>query len=70
MLNYLVYEGGLTSLLMVKIFDVPIKTLDDLLVNSEYELMVRTGTADQSYFEESYDLVNQRILQKIKELKT
>ena len=67
MLNYLAYEGGLTSLLMVKIFDLPIETLDDLLVNSEYELMVRTGTADQSYFEESSDLINQRIWQKIKD---
>ena len=64
MFNRLAYDAGLTSLLMVKKFDVPIENLNDILSNPEYQLLVRRGTADESFFVDSQDWISQRIWAK------
>ena len=64
MLNHLAYDAGLLSLLMVKKFYLPIENLEDVLSNSEYQLLVRRGTADESFFVESRDITSQKIWEK------
>ena len=52
-INLVFYEAGLTSSLTVKNADIPIKTLDDLLSNRDYRLIVTRGSSDEAYFSEA-----------------
>ena len=52
-LNLAVYQGGLTASLTLKTVYNPIKTLEDLLSNPSYSLIVTEGSSDQSYFSEA-----------------
>ena len=50
MFNYMFWDAGLTSTLTVQNFELPIKTLNDLLSKRDYQLMVLHGSASESYF--------------------
>ena len=49
---------------MVQMFDVPIKSLRDILHKPDYQLLVVRGTADESFFREHKDPILQSIWRK------
>ena len=51
--NFWVYNAALTSHLTVEQHTSPIQGLQDILQDSNYNLMVLGGTADESYFSEA-----------------
>ena len=51
--NLAVYQAGLTSSLTVQNTNMPIKSLDDLLSNRDYRLIVTRGSSDEAYFSEA-----------------
>ena len=57
-LNLAVYQAGLTSSLTQQTVIIPIKTLDDLLSNRRYTLIVTEGSSDESYFSEATKVSN------------
>ena len=64
MLNHYVYDAGLTSHLMVQTFDIPIKSLGDILDKPDYKLLVWRGAADESFFREGNNPTIQNVWSK------
>ena len=65
MLNYFVYNAGMISFLMVQESELPINTLQDILDNPQYQLLVSRGTSDKSYFTSSNYELHKKLLSKI-----
>ena len=55
LINYS-YNAILISSLMVQDFVLPIKTLNDVLNNPSYKLMVLEGTSGETFLKESKEL--------------
>ena len=55
-INLMVYESGLTASLTVKNTVMPVKSLEDLLANRDYKLIVTRGSSDEAYFSEATDV--------------
>ena len=49
MLNFYVYNAGLTSSLTVKRYNLPINSLEDILNNPEYKLLVWGGSVEEDF---------------------
>ena len=49
MLNFYIYNAGLISSLMVKRYDLPVNTLDDILNNPEYKVLVWRGSGEEDF---------------------
>jgi len=49
MLNFYVYNAGLISSLTVKRYDLPVNSLDDILNNPEYKLLVRERSFSEDF---------------------
>ena len=52
-LHFYIYNAGLTSSLTVEVFAIPVTRLRDLINNPNYQIMVLSGSADESYFSEA-----------------
>ena len=50
MFNYMFWDAGLTSTLTVQNFELPVRSLKDLLSKRNYQLMVYHGAASEAYF--------------------
>ena len=53
LLNYMVWDAGLTSTLTVKSFELPINSIEGLLGQSRFQIVVQEGTASESYFSDA-----------------
>ena len=53
LLNYMVWDAGLTSTLTVKSFELPINSIEGLLGQSRFQVVVFEGTASESYFSDA-----------------
>ena len=61
--NLVVYQAGLTSSLTVQNTNMPIKSLDDLLSNRDYRLIVTRGSSDEAYFSEATETTDPKAKQ-------
>lgn len=52
-MNLHTYTAGLTSSLTVEVFNIPIKTLSDLVDNQDYQIVIQDGGSDLLYFSEA-----------------
>ena len=55
MMNYSLYNAGLTSNLMSQRYSFPVSDISDFLDNSRYKLIIKSGTAAESLLSESVD---------------
>ena len=62
-INLVVYQAGLTSSLTVQNINMPIKSLDDLLSNRDYRLIVTRGSSDEAYFSEATETTDPKAKQ-------
>ena len=62
-INLVIYQAGLTSTLTVQNINMPIKSLDDLLSNRDYRLIVTRGSSDEAYFSEATETTDPKAKQ-------
>ena len=64
MLNYYVYNAGLISFLMVNNINHPIQTIEDLIDDPEYKLVLERSTSEEMYFKSSSSIRYRNLWEK------
>ena len=61
MMNFCIYNAGLISCLMAHKYEIPINELSDLLIKTDYKLLVWGGSYMESYLRYSNDISYRKI---------